>query len=74
VRGILLMLRRHAHILRRPKLANLIPRVQLTLRSVFKSEGRLLERRRLSRPYAQFPHYINDMGQLWKARLAFVQR
>ena len=39
---ILLVLRRHAHILRRTKLGNLATPVQLSLRSVFKSVGRLL--------------------------------
>ena len=39
---ILLVLRRHAHILRRPKLSNLATPVQLSLRSMFKSVGRLL--------------------------------
>ena len=38
---ILLVLRRHAHILRSPKLGNLATPVQLSLRSVFKSVGRL---------------------------------
>ncbi|ALI53975.1 hypothetical protein IMCC12053_25 [Celeribacter marinus] len=41
MRRILLVLRRHAHILRRPKLGNLATPVQLSLRTTFLSVGRL---------------------------------
>jgi len=45
---ILLVLSRHAHILRRPKIGNLATPVKLSLRSIFNSVGCLRGWRRVS--------------------------